>query len=666
MLRIPAQRGQEISSLKTDSQGNLIVADFVGVPGPGGSYAYLYTAIKKIDASGTEYFSRVLPFVARVALGVDSHDDIYIAGATSAPAAFPFTMKLAAASEGGFLMKLRGSDGTIVYSTSWGGGVEPLDLIIDSTGQILVVGSAYFSGPGFPTTPGAYASPLGFMATLTYLLRFSATGDQLLLVARYGGQSIVCQGSSCVNTRYTSPSQILLDRQGNIWIAGTTNTIDLPLTGNAFKSQCGCGRFAGDGFLAEFTADGSRLLYATYLGTSEIMQFVGGDDHLNAAALDRAGHIWLAGSTTGADLPVSVNAVQKQYSGFPTGADGFLLEFDPASNQLLYATYFGAGDDNISNLLITPDGTVWFSGHAGVSLPVPESGFTRGGDFVAALDAVAYTITVRTRLVDDSAGIGLAPTPAGLAIVGLANVATLIQPGAAPSLLAVINAGATTTVSRVSPTEIVTLYGIGLGPATPTTADLSSGQAPTELAGVQVLFDGKPAPVLYVQSDQINAIVPVLVTGETRITVNNAGTASNGALLEVVSATPEAIKKNARFWAAVLNEDGSINSDTNRARPGSIVQVFATGFGFLTPIPTDGAVLNNPLPSLQYPVEVNVWMPYNPDPLEVLYAGPAPTLVAGAIQVNFRLPAESLVIPEPQFVFIVDGWQSEPFVILTQ
>src|SRR5215831_3600828 len=79
LLRIPAQRGQQVSSLRTDSQGNLIVAAFVAVPDTTASYSY--TAIKKIDASGVESFSRVLPFAGRVALGVDSHDDIYIAGA---------------------------------------------------------------------------------------------------------------------------------------------------------------------------------------------------------------------------------------------------------------------------------------------------------------------------------------------------------------------------------------------------------------------------------------------------------------------------------------------------------------------------------------------------------------------------------------------------------
>jgi uncharacterized protein (TIGR03437 family) len=667
LLRIPAERGQQVSSLKTDAQGNLIVAAFVQLPD---SIApRVYTSIKKIDPSGNEWFSRILPGVAGlIALAVDSHDDIYIAGATPFPGTFPFTIKLNVTAEAAFLMKLRGRDGTIVYSTSWGNGIAPAAIAVDAAGQVLLAGTASFTGATFQTTPGAYASPLGFMATPMYLLRFSQAGDQILFSARYGGQNKVCQGSACVAIRFTSPSQILLDAQGNIWVAGNTNTTDLPVTANAVQSTCGCGMLAGDGFLAQFSPDASRLLYATYLGTSEIMQFVGGNDVITAAAAGPAGHIWIGGATDGADLPVTGNAIQKQYSGFTGGPDSFLLEYDPAANQLLYATYFG-GDaaDRINNLLIGPDGTVWFSGHSkSSSLPVPASGFTRGTDFLASLDPVTHTITIPTKLGNGSTGSGLALSPAGLAVSGAANIATLLQPGAGPSLFAVTNAGGTAITGQVAPGEIISLYGAGIGPSAPVIADLTSGQAPAQLAGVQVLVDGKPAPVLYTQSDQINAILPFTISGDTHVAITNGAATSNEALLGVVSASPEALKKNARLWAAVLNEDGTVNSDTNRAKPGSVVSVFGTGFGALSPIPPDGRLLTGTLPSLTASVQVSLVMPYSQAPLEVLYAGPAPTLVAGAIQVNFRLPADSLVIPEPQFSFTVDGWQSGPFVVLTQ
>src|ERR1019366_6922485 len=85
--------------------------------------------------------------------------------------------------------------------------------------------------------------------------------------------------------------------------------------------------------------------------------------------------------------------------------------------------------------------------------------------------------------------------------------------------------------------------------------------------------------------------------------------------------------------AAALNEDGTINSATNRAAQGSIVSVFGTGFGALAPSPADGAILAANLPQLTQVVTM-----FGPGFVAYTYAGQAPGAVAGAMQVNFRLP----------------------------
>jgi uncharacterized protein (TIGR03437 family) len=82
------------------------------------------------------------------------------------------------------------------------------------------------------------------------------------------------------------------------------------------------------------------------------------------------------------------------------------------------------------------------------------------------------------------------------------------------------------------------------------------------------------------------------------------------------------------------------------------------------PAPGDGQILSGTLPSLTEPVQVNLDLPLESQPLEITYAGPAPELVAGAIQVNFRLPKD-LAAPAPQFSFTVGGWTSGAFVVLT-
>jgi uncharacterized protein (TIGR03437 family) len=171
-------------------------------------------------------------------------------------------------------------------------------------------------------------------------------------------------------------------------------------------------------------------------------------------------------------------------------------------------------------------------------------------------------------------------------------------------------------------------------------------------------FQTEPLP----QNDQINAIVPFGVANPTtHIVVSNGLARSNEAVLGVVTAQPDAFKLNAKLWAAVLNQDGSVNSASNHANLGTIVSVFATGFGSMAPQPKDGQLLTGMLPTLAAPVQVL----YQGQQLEVTYAGPAPTLIAGVTQVNFRLPAFTGTSEAP-FQFVVSGWPSGYFVVLVK
>lgn len=665
LVQIPAMPEQRVFRMKTDTQGNLVVSAWLSMPP---DTPNSYGLIKKIDTSGKELFSLLLPGADRMPIAIDSNNDIFVAGCTFTPEQFPFTNR-----PGGlFVMKLRGADGTIVFSTSLPYGACPIAIALDGSGQVILAGN------GQPTTtPGAYASPPGtYSWTQVSLVRYSPATDQIVFSARYGGKAINCPGgSSCVTTmRTTSPSEVLLDSQGNIWMAGSTNTTDLPITASALKTSCGCGLYLYDGFFAKFSADGTSLLYATYIGTSASSYIApDGDDRITAAAFDAAGRLWMAGATEGDDFPVTSNAVQKQRADADGTllSDGFLAGYDPAANRLMYATYFGGqGNDLISDLQVASDGTIRFAGHsASAALPVAAGGFTRGTDFVASLDPASGAVTDPTRCANGTTGAGLAATPTGLAVSGESNVVTYLETGDdnGPSLYAVTNAGGAAVTGQVSPGEVISLYGVHIGPASPVAADLSSGQAPTLLGGVQVLFDGAPAPVFYAQDDQINAIVPFgaplapFATPIMRLVISNGGVSSNTALLGVVAASPEAFKVGGTSQAAALNEDGTVNSATNRANPGSIVSVFATGFGAFQPAPADGQVLSGTLPMLVESVQVG--SPNLVQPFEIKDAGPAPNFAAGVIQVRFRLPSVLYGV-NTETSFTVGGWPGGTFTIL--
>ena len=82
--------------------------------------------------------------------------------------------------------------------------------------------------------------------------------------------------------------------------------------------------------------------------------------------------------------------------------------------------------------------------------------------------------------------------------------------------------GATLTAGDgvVAPGEVVSLVGNGIGPSTGVVYQPGlQGQAPRTLGGVQVFFNGIQAPIIYAQSNQVNAIVPVELSGQTSTTV---------------------------------------------------------------------------------------------------------------------------------------------------
>jgi uncharacterized protein (TIGR03437 family) len=147
---------------------------------------------------------------------------------------------------------------------------------------------------------------------------------------------------------------------------------------------------------------------------------------------------------------------------------------------------------------------------------------------------------------------------------------------------------------------------------------------------------------------------------ETILVIENAGTSSNQARLGVVSGQPAIFSGQTVYHdlpvAAALNQDGTINSESNRAAPGSIVSVFGTGFGSLTPQPVDGSLLSTALPLLQRSILL-----FSADFVDVLYAGPAPGQVAGVMQVNFRL-AENMTDTPTIFMF-AGGWASPYFTV---
>ncbi len=194
----------------------------------------------------------------------------------------------------------------------------------------------------------------------------------------------------------------------------------------------------------------------------------------------------------------------------------------------------------------------------------------------------------------------------------------------------------------VSPGELLSLFGVGIGPAAGVSAAVQDGMIGTTLGGVQVFFDEIAAPVLYASSSQINVQAPFEIAGrqKVQVKVQYAGGQTNGLNLAVFDAVPANFTTNGDPYgpAVVLNQDGSLNTMDNPAARGSVVIIFLIGGGVTTPSGRTGQVTPlAPLLHLSAPVTASV----GPKAATVTFAGAAPELISGVNQINVRIPDEA-------------------------
>ncbi len=212
-----------------------------------------------------------------------------------------------------------------------------------------------------------------------------------------------------------------------------------------------------------------------------------------------------------------------------------------------------------------------------------------------------------------------------------------------PVINAVQNA-ASEIAGAVSPGENIVIYGSGVGPATLTFGAVTSGVLATIAGNTQVTFDGRPAPVYYASNGQTSVFVPYGVSGQatTQMRVIYSGVASDPITYNVATTAPGVYTANssgsgpAVAWNYDLSSNYTgINSATNPVVKGGVVSLYVTGEGFSTgPSGIDGMVATN----LYKPVAA-VTASIGGQPATVQYAGSAPGIFYGVMQVNVQVPA---------------------------
>ena len=203
-----------------------------------------------------------------------------------------------------------------------------------------------------------------------------------------------------------------------------------------------------------------------------------------------------------------------------------------------------------------------------------------------------------------------------------------------------VSSAASYDASAVSPGEIVTVWGQGLGPSKIAGLQVgSNGVLASSIGGVQVFFNGYAAPIVYALGAQVSAIVPYAVGGQktANVVVVYQGSASAPFQIPVAATRPAIFTSDSsgRGQSAVLNQDLSPNGASNPAARGQYISIYATGEGATTPPGVDGRVSGTPLPQANYSCTVTI----GGQEVTPTYCGEAPGATAGLLQVNALIPA---------------------------
>jgi endo-1,4-beta-xylanase len=209
---------------------------------------------------------------------------------------------------------------------------------------------------------------------------------------------------------------------------------------------------------------------------------------------------------------------------------------------------------------------------------------------------------------------------------------------------ALANAASYST-GAVAPGEIAVLFGASYGPA-----ELETGSA---LSGVRLLFDGDPAELLYAQVGQLSAVVPLSVAGKTSTSVQYEylGVASNTVVLPVQPALPGlfTLDSSGTGAGAILASGDGITyrvvSKSNPAHHGDYLVLYGTGGGVSASAPQATVTIGG----VDCPAS---------------YAGPAPGLVSGALQVNVVVAA-GVPSGDQAILLKVAGAASQPGVTVS-
>jgi hypothetical protein len=274
-------------------------------------------------------------------IAVDAAGNAYVTGRTCS-SDFPTANPLQPAYGGGFadafVAKVDAAGSALVYSTYLGGRDldQGLGIAVDAGGHAQV--TRWVWSNDFPTVHALQPAHGGGLSD-AFVAQVDAEGSALVYSTYLGGNGL------------DGGWGIAADAAGNAYVTGATYSTNFP-TQNPLQDTCGnCPSFT-DAFLTKLAADGSTLLYSTYLGGSH-------HDGGQGLAVDAEGNAYVTGQTASTDFP-TVNPLQPANGG---GSDAFVAKVDGEGLALLYSTYLGGGAfDGGAGVAVDAEGSAYVTG----------------------------------------------------------------------------------------------------------------------------------------------------------------------------------------------------------------------------------------------------------------------------------------------------------------
>jgi hypothetical protein len=294
----------------------------------------------------------------------------------------------------------------LVYSTYLGGSKNDYGhtIAVDGAGHAYIAGETW--SWDFPIAGPYKAVGDGYRSDV-FVTKLNATGNSLVYSTYLGGS-----GRDLANG-------IAVDAAGGVFLVGTTESDDFPVSGGAFQTTRN--NDFKDVFVARLNSTGTALDYATYIGGGQ-------DDFAGGIAIDGADNAYIAGETWSEDFP-TVNPI---YTSASTGNhhDAFVAKLNASGTALVYSTYLGGGNrDRAAAIALDASGNVYVTGTTESSnFPVTSAHVQSGplgnsvgfaSAFVTKINTAGSALIYSTYLggSNDDYGCGIAVDAAGSAYV---------------------------------------------------------------------------------------------------------------------------------------------------------------------------------------------------------------------------------------------------------